>query len=66
MKFIAWIGKMSACIFVCHPIVRGGIVKLYARFGHLELTILAFFILTLIAAFYYDKMFKFMIKKFVK
>ena len=66
MKFFVWIGKYSACIFVCHPIVRGVLVRLYGRFGHLGLITLAFFILTLLVAFYYDKLYKFAMKRFVK
>jgi hypothetical protein len=65
-KVFAWIGKYSAAIFVCHPIARTVVNRLYVRFDHLEVIISLFFVLTLIIAFYYDKLYKLLLKRFVK
>ena len=62
---IAWIGRYSACIFVCHPIVRAFISRLYPRFNYLWAISLLFFLLTLILAFFYEKYYKKMLKCFV-
>ena len=59
-----WIGKYSASIFVCHPIVRSILLRLHSHIGHMGIIIIAFFVLTLIVAFYYDKLYRFMIKRF--
>ena len=42
----SWIGKYSAGIFVCHPIVRALSLVLYARFNHLWIITLLYFVLT--------------------
>lgn len=43
-----WIGKLSACIFVCHPIARTITVGLYSHFND-SLILATFFYLTLTA-----------------
>lgn len=58
-SFFIWIGKLSACIFVCHPIVRFAINKyMLLRLDNLTVVILVYVIVTILFSMLYDKLYK--------
>ena len=53
-----WIGGLSACIFVAHPIARTFIIRLLKpHVSNLLLLVLAFLILSVLLAMIYDKLY---------
>lgn len=62
----SWMGKYSACIFVCHPIARALVLRLYPKLHHIGLVTILYFILVVILAFYYNKAYQLFLKRFTR
>jgi len=59
-----WIGKYSACIFVCHPIARTIVLNaVNPRFPNLIANVIIYIVLTIIIALLYDKLYQWLLKK---
>ncbi len=59
MKLFTWIGKLSAAIFVCHPISRLVINRLMLpRVDNILFVVLVYIVVTLIIAMMYDRLYK--------
>lgn len=60
-----WIGKYSACIFVCHPIARLIVNSgVYPRLHNVLAVVVIYVVLTMGLAFLYDKLYKWILNKF--
>lgn len=60
-----WIGKYSACIFVCHPIARLIVNNgVYPRLHNVLAVVVIYVVLTMGLAFLYDKLYKWILNKF--
>ena len=65
-SLFTWIGKMSACIFVCHPIARTIIfIILFPVCSNLLVNVLAYLALTIMLTLFYDKLFNWLLIKFL-
>ena len=54
-----WLGRLSACIFVCHPIARSIVLyMLHPRTNNLMVNVFAYLVLTIIIALLYDRYYK--------
>lgn len=59
-----WLGRLSACIFVCHPIARLVVRNvLYPRFSNLIVNVLAYTFLTIIISLFYGKIYQWLLAK---
>lgn len=61
-----WLGKYSACIFVCHPIARTIILNFFPQQQNLMVTVVLYIITTLAIALYYNKLYKYLLTRIVK
>ena len=63
-KLFNWIGKLSACIFVCHPIARTIVINtIYPRLSILLINVLLYIAITIVMALLYDKLYKWLLSK---
>ena len=63
-KIFKWIGSLSACIFVCHPIIRVFIHRIMLKHVDSMLLITICYVgITLLAAFLYDRIYKIMLMR---
>lgn len=59
-----WIGKYSACIFVCHPIARTIVLNaVNPRFPNLMANVIIYVALTIVIALLYDRIYQWLLKK---
>lgn len=56
-----WIGRLSACIFVCHPIARLLVVQLMYKKFSLAVIVLVYVVLTFILAMVYKKVYEYLL-----
>lgn len=57
-SFFKWLGSLSACIFVCHPIVRFVINRLLLdKVSNLLLIVLIYISVTILVSMVYDRLF---------
>lgn len=62
-----WLGRLSACIFVCHPIARIIVLNtLHPRMDNLMVNVLAYLVLTLAIALFYDRYYKWFTARIIK
>lgn len=58
-SFFIWTGKLSACIFVCHPVVRFAINKfMMHRLDNLTVIVLVYVIVTILVSMLYNQLYK--------
>ena len=57
-SFFLWLGGLSGCLFVVHPIVRGVVVRLLSGRVGLPIMLLVFLILTIALAYVYRIIYK--------
>ena len=63
-ELFRWVGMYSACIFVCHPIVRTIVLNtLYPRVPNLMINIVVYVVITIVAALLYSKIYKWLLFK---
>lgn len=67
-NLLKWIGKLSACVFVCHPIAREfvRIIHDHLHYNDLYFSLFAYTILTFILAYFYQKLHKRLLSKYIK
>ncbi|MCR4966169.1 MAG: acyltransferase [Bacteroidales bacterium] len=63
-KAFRWVGKYSACIFVCHPIARLIVLKtLYHHYSNNVVNVLVYVALSVMMAILYDKIYHWLLSK---
>jgi hypothetical protein len=61
-----WIGSLSACIFVCHPLIKSVVSKFGYRYtDNMLLFVLSYVILTLLLSILYSQLYSYLRTKFV-
>lgn len=59
-----WVGKYSACIFVCHPIARLILLNtLYHHYSNVTVNVLAYVALSILIALVYNKLYQWLLVK---
>ena len=65
-KTISFIGRYSACIFVCHPLIKSVVSKIGFRYtDNMLLLVLSYVILTLALSIIYERLYNYLRTKFV-
>ena len=59
-----WIGRLSACIFVCHPIARTLVLNtLYHHYTNIAVNVLVYVALSVLIALLYDKIYHWLLAR---
>lgn len=65
-KVFRWVGKLSACVFVCHPIARLIVLNgIYPRVGNLLLITLIYIVVTIVLTLGYDRLYKWLLGRLI-
>ena len=65
-SLFTWIGKLSACIFVCHPIARTIVLNvLHPVCPDLLVNVFAYLMLTMVITLFYDQLYNWFLIKFL-
>ena len=65
-KTISFIGRYSACIFVCHPLIKSVVSKIGFRYtDNMLLLVLSYVILTIALSILYARLYNYLRTKFV-